>query len=334
MQLSIIIVNYRTPGLVIDCLHSVYSNTHSISFEVIVVDNDSQDNSRQLILAQFSEVKWIQFDYNSGFARANNEGIRQAKGEMILLLNSDTVCVSAAIAECVRQFSKDPYLACGIQLINPDGTPQISGNYFVTGGLNNLLSLPYTGAIIKATGEAFRIKKPHVPETQTTVEVDWINGAFLMVRKEVIAKAGLLDEDFFLYAEEAEWCARIRKHGKCCIYGQWQIIHLQGETATETFDTKQKGYKLLHGKKGLQMMLSNFVRIRKQFGSGWYLLQMLVYTVEVPVYLIARLIANIFSLRNPFNGFSIWVGFTANVGRLWTYSGKIISGRPYFYKVI
>ncbi len=334
MQLSIIIVNYKTPGLVIDCLHSVYAHTHSISFEVIVVDNDSQDNSRQLIVEQFQEVQWIQMDYNSGFARANNAGIRQAKGDMILLLNSDTICSSPAVEQCVLQFSRDPYLACGVQLINPDGTPQISGNYFVKGGLNNLLSLPYTGALVKMIAQAFKISKPHVPEARTSVEVDWINGAFLMVKKEVIAQAGLLDEDFFLYAEEAEWCARIRKYGKCCIYGQWQVIHLQGETATATFATKQKGYKLLHGRKGLQIMLSNFLRIRKQFGTGWYLVQMLIYTMEVPVYFVARLLVNIFSFRNLFDGFSIWAGFASNVWRLWTYSGKIISGRPYFYKVI
>lgn len=317
-----------------DCLHSIYVNTRAISFEVIVVDNHSQDNSHQLILEQFPQVKWIQVDYNSGFARANNEGIRNAIGELILLLNSDTICNSPAIENCVLQFLKDPYLACGVQLINTDGTPQISGNYFVRGGLNNLLSLPYTGALVKWTAELLNIRKPHVPDAKSVVEVDWINGAFLMVKKEVIAKAGLLDEDFFLYAEEAEWCSRIRKSGKCCIYGQWQIIHLQGETSTTTFATSQKGYKLLHGKKGLQIMLSNFVRVRKQFGAGWYLFQMLVYTIEVPLYFVARLIANIFTFRNLFDGYGIGAGFARNVFRLWSYAGKIMTGQPHFYKVI
>ena len=334
MQLSIIIVNYKTPGLVIDCLRSVYAQTRSITFEVIVVDNNSQDDSKRLIEAQFSMVKWIQLPYNSGFARANNEGIRIARAEIVLLLNSDTICNSPAIENCLLQFSKDPYVACGVQLINPDGTPQISGNYFVKGGLNNLLSLPYTGALVRNIAKVFKISKPHVPDARSTVEVDWINGAFLMVKKHVIEKAGLMDEDFFLYAEEAEWCARLRKYGPCCIYGQWQMIHLQGETATTAFGTKQKGYKLLHGKKGLQIMLSNFLRIRKQFGAGWYLFQMLLYTVEVPVYFAARILQNIFSFKNPFDGYQIWAGFAANVFRLWTYTVKIISGRPYFYKVI
>lgn len=197
MQLSIIIVNFKTPKLLTGCLHSVYTNTRSINFEVIVVDNHSQDNSRQLIIEQFPQVKWIQLDYNSGFARANNEGIRNASGEIILLLNSDTVCNSPAIENCSLQFSKDPYFACGVQLINPDGTPQISGNYFVTGGLNNLLTLTYIGAFVKWTARLFNISKPHVQDACSLVEVDWINGAFLMVKKDVIARAGMLDEDFF-----------------------------------------------------------------------------------------------------------------------------------------
>ncbi len=317
-----------------DCLQSVYANTQKISFEIIVVDNDSGDNSRAFILQHFPQVKWIQMDYNSGFARANNEGIRNAAGELILLLNSDTICNSPAIEYCVLQFSKDAYAACGIQLINPDGTPQISGNYFVRGGLNNLLILPYLGAFVKRTAGIFKVSKPHIPYAKTEVEVDWINGAFLMVKKAVIAKAGMLDEDFFLYAEEAEWCSRIRKFGKCCIYGQWQLIHLQGETSTATFATKQKGYKLLEGNKGLQIMLSNFVRIRKQFGAGWYLFQMLLYTLEVPLYFVARLIANIFQFRKLFDGYQRGAGFARNVFLLWSYAGKILSGRPFFYKVI
>lgn len=334
MQLSIIIVNYNTPALVIDCLDSVYTHTTKINFEVIVVDNHSQDNSRQWILEKFPQVRWIQMDYNAGFARANNEGIRIAAGDMVLLLNSDTICDAPAIEKCVLQFANDEYVACGVQLKNADGSPQISGNYFVRGGLNNLLILPYTGAFVKWMAGLFHVSKPHILDAKDVVEVDWINGAFLMVKKDVIVKAGLLDEDFFLYAEEAEWCSRLRKHGKCCIYGQFQIIHLQGETATATFETKQKGYKLLHGRKGLQIMLSNFVRIRKQFGAGWYIVQMLLFTLEVPIYFVARLLANIFRFRGIFDGYVTGAGFAKNVVRLWSYAGKILSGRPYFYKVI
>jgi GT2 family glycosyltransferase len=85
--LSIIIVNYRTPGLVIDCLRTVYRETSGIDFEVIVADNHSGDRSEELILAEFPMVRWIQMGYNSGFARANNEAIRQSFGEAVLLLN-------------------------------------------------------------------------------------------------------------------------------------------------------------------------------------------------------------------------------------------------------
>ena len=90
MQLSIIIVNYKSADLLTDCIQSVLANTKNIDFEIIVVDNASGDNSREIILQKFPSVRWIQMDYNAGFARANNEGIRQSQAPIVLLLNSDT----------------------------------------------------------------------------------------------------------------------------------------------------------------------------------------------------------------------------------------------------
>ncbi|HUR10049.1 MAG TPA: glycosyltransferase family 2 protein [Flavitalea sp.] len=334
MQLSIIIVNYKTPQLVVDCLRTVFEQTKTIEFEVIVVDNASGNHNRDMIITEFPSVKWIEMDYNAGFARANNEGIRKASGNVILLLNSDTLNENNAIENCYLDFSKDECLACGVQLLNPDRTPQISGNYFMTGGLNNLLSLTYIGKLIKGIGHLFNIKKPNISETNLRVEVDWINGAFLMVKKNAISQAGLLDEDFFLYAEEAEWCGRIRRYGKCCIYGRHHVIHLQGESAGSAFSTSEKGYKTLHDRKGLQIMLSNFVRLKKQFGTGWFFLQLLLYTAEVPVFFILRFFENIIRLRNLFNGFRDGSGYAANIFRLWKYVPHIVSGKPFFYKVL
>lgn len=211
MSLSIIIVNYRTPRLLADCLRSVYASTTQISFEVIVVDNHSQDESHALITTSFPRVRWIQMNYNAGFARANNEGIRQSEGDTVLLLNSDTINLDNAIEKCYHAFQPSSRIACGVQLLNADGTPQISGNFVMKGGLNNLLPLPFTGPLIKGIGSLLNIKKPHVPNASGEIEVDWINGAFLMVKKSAIDKAGLMDEDFFLYAEEAEWCHRLKK---------------------------------------------------------------------------------------------------------------------------
>lgn len=332
--LSIIIVNYKTPQLLKDCLHSIYSQSQTGDVEVIVVDNDSQDNSENIISAEFPGVKWIQLSYNAGFARANNEGIRQSVGDTVLLMNSDALNVDDNINKCYRQFKGSIYVACGVQLLNADGSPQISGNYFKTGSLNNLLPLPYVGAFIKGLGLLFRVKKPHVADSKTETEVDWINGAFLMVKKSAIEKAGLMDEDFFLYAEEAEWCSRLQKAGPLVIYGQYNIIHLQGETSNATFGSESKGYYNLYDRKGLQIMLSNFVRIRKQFGAGWFIFHLLVYTASLPVYFIGILIHSLFTLRNPIPELKRWAAFLVNMLRLWRYFFIILLNRPYFYKVL
>lgn len=334
MALSIIIVNYKTPGLLVDCLRTVFTGRETIAPEVIVVDNASGDNSREIVTTAFPQVKWIPLSYNAGFARANNEGIRQSTGDVVLLLNSDTLNEDNAIENCYRKFIASPYVACGVQLLNADRTPQISGNYFMKGGLNYLLPLPYLGNFIKWLGNRVKVEKPNVPDSDALVEVDWINGAFLMVKKTAIEKAGLLDEDFFLYAEEAEWCSRLRKTGQLSIYGQYKVIHLQGESANEAFGSSGKGYYNLYDRKGLQIMLSNFVRIRKQFGAAWYLVQLAFYTFTIPVFYIASFIENIFRLRNPFADFGMATRFAANVGRIWRFTPTILANKPYFYKVL
>jgi GT2 family glycosyltransferase len=331
-SLSIIIINYKTPQLVIDCLRTIYEETVDLSFEVIVVDNASGDDSREMIGRAFPSVRWIQMDYNAGFARANNAAIRQSAGEAVLLLNSDTLVEEGAVEKCYRAFAASPYVACGVQLLNPDRTPQISGNFFMKGGLNYLLPLPYLGSLVKKAGTLFKVDKPNVPDTDTVVEVDWINGAFLMVKKEAIDRAGLMDEDFFLYAEEAEWCSRLRRLGRLCIYGQYHVIHLQGASANDTFGSTGKGYYNLYDRKGLQIMLSNFVRIRKQFGVGWFLVQLLFYILEIPVFALG-LLFSLLTGRRPYSR-SQFFHYCKNIVFVIGKSLIIIRNKPYFYKVL
>lgn len=333
-DLSIIIVNYKTPQLLIDCLQTIYQQTSLELAEIIVVDNASGDNSYSLVTTAFPHIRWIQMDYNAGFARANNEGIRQAQGSVVLLLNSDTLTEDRAIEKCHHAFIASDYVACGVQLLNPDRSPQISGNYNMTGGLNYLLPLPYLGNWVKGLGNLMRVGKPNVPEAAGVVEVDWINGAYLMVKRTAIEKAGLMDEDFFLYSEEAEWCSRLRKVGKLCIYGDLRIVHLQGATSAQAFGSADKGYYNLYDRKGLQIMLSNFVRIRKQFGTGWFLLLLFCYTMAVPIFFILSFFDRLIHGQNPFRDFGLAARFARNMGKLWSYFTRILSNKPYFYKVL
>jgi GT2 family glycosyltransferase len=333
MDLSILIVNFRTPALVIDCLQTVQREDTGIQYEVIVIDNASGDDSETLIRKAFPDIRWIQMGYNAGFARANNEGIRQSNGKAVLLLNSDTLIEEGAIAQCCWQFLASGYVACGVQLLNTDRTPQISGNYFMKGGLNYLLPLPFLGDWIKKAGMLFRVAKPNVPDAKELIEVDWINGAFLMVKRTAIEKAGLLDEDFFLYAEEAEWCSRLRKIGKICVYGQYHVVHLQGASANETFSSSGTGYYNLYDRKGLQIMLSNFVRIRKQFGVFWFLVQLAFYILEIPVFFTGLVISRLVSRSRRYS-FAQFLQYCKNVGQVMAMSGIVIRNKPYFYKVL
>ncbi len=333
MRLSIIIVNYKTPQLVLDCLASIYKYDVT-GVEIILVDNNSNDNIEQILMQHYPQVIFIQMKYNAGFARANNAAIKIANGENILLLNSDTINLDDAINKCDGLLRKSEFAAAGVQLLNEDRSPQISGNYAMKGGLNYLLPIPFTGSFLKMIATFLKVKKPNVPNTQSTIEVDWINGAFLMVKKETIDKCGLLDEDFFLYSEESEWCSRLKKQGRLCIFGELNVLHLQGESAHTAFETADKGYSNLFDRKGLQIMLSSFVRIRKEFGVVWFLFDLLIYIFSIPVFFIGMLFSYILNFKSPKYKFNQVIGFCKNVLFVIKTVPTIIKNKPHFYKVI
>lgn len=331
MKLSIIIVNYKTINLVIDCLKSVYAFDTS-EVETIVVDNNSEDNIEGVLKEKYPTIFFIQMGYNSGFARANNAAIKIAKGENILLLNSDTINIANAINKCDSLLRSSDYVAAGVQLLNEDGTPQISGNFAMKGGLNYLLPLPFVGNALKLIAGLLRVKKPSIELTAQTIEVDWINGAFLMFKRNIINQAGLLDEDFFLYAEEAEWCSRIKKYGRLCIFGELNLYHLQGESSNDAFKSEGKGYYNIFDKKGFQIMLSNFVRIRKQFGVFWFVFDLIIYLCTIPIFFFGTIVLKIIgSKKYDFNQVK---GYTKNTFQLFNFLPKIIAKKPYFYKAL
>jgi GT2 family glycosyltransferase len=333
VDLSIIIVNYKTPALINACITSIKEETSAIDYDIIIVDNYSNDSSKDIICGLHPEVNWLQLNYNAGFARANNAGIKIAKSEVVLLLNPDTIIINRAVENCFARFIDSAYVACGVQLLNEDASPQISGNFFLKGGLNHLLPLPYLGAALREIAFAVKVKKTNVQQASTEEKVDWINGAYLMVKKLAIEKAGLMDEDFFLYSEEIEWCSRLTKAGKLCIYGDLNVFHLQGETINKATKTSDKGYTNLYDKKGLQLMVSNHVRIRKQFGVTWFLFHLIVHTVEIPIFACFSFFDHLLHGRNPFADFGKVKGFTKNVKEVWRLSVVIIKGKPHFYKM-
>lgn len=328
MEVSVVIVNYKSPELIQECLKSVYAETKLIFFEVIVVDNDSQDGSRQQITEKFPDIQWIQMDYNSGFSRANNAGIKQAKGKYILLLNSDTILLEGALDKIVEQIASEPdVVAASLQLLNADYTFQNAGNYFVKGGLNILLTLPLINTIVRKTGALLSMKKPSIQSSDKTNYVDWISGAFMLVKRDTIDKAGLLDEDFFLFSEEIEWCSRLRKSGKIAVYTNLKVVHLEGGTTKKLQQQKTHHYFEYWTPKGKQLMLSHLLRIRKQYSVVWFLINYSFFLLEIPVLLAAGGVSRNYSLS--------WAKkYAINVISISRYFPKIIFQRPFFYKVM
>lgn len=233
MELSIIIVSYNTSGLLRKCLTKVYK---SLSFtkiekvsEVIVVDNASNDDSVSMIQKNFRKVIVIKNQENLGFAKANNQGMKKASGEYILLLNSDTEIENGALENLLSIIKSDGSIGVvGGKLLNLDLSIQPSCGFFPSVAkifywMFFLDDLPFLDSFLKPYHME---NKSFYEETQ---QVDWVSGACFMLRREIIKQIGFLDEKIFMYGEELEWCFRIKKAGYLIVYTQVaRIVHHKG----------------------------------------------------------------------------------------------------------
>lgn len=219
VDLSIIIVSYNTRNLLRDCFFSIEKHKpKGLNYEVIVVDNGSSDGSAKEIENLRLKIKNLRAIFNQenlGFARANNQGIKAAKGDFILLLNSDTEVLDDALLEMVRFMKKKAEVGVvGGKIMNFDGALQPSIGKFLSLG---------QALIWLLGGERLGLLRKSPNKTQ---EADWVMGACLMTRKEVLNKVGLLDENFFMYLEEMEWCYRVKKAGfSVYFYPRAGILH-------------------------------------------------------------------------------------------------------------
>lgn len=335
MDVSIIIINYKSCKLVMDCIESIVQQTKQGSYEIIVVDNDSQDGAKEKIMTAFPQIKWLQLDYNAGFARANNAGMKIASGDYFLILNADTIILDQAIDKSIALLKNYPGAAgCGVQLLNTDGSSQISGAHFMKGGLNTLLPLPYFGRLVRYLGYKFKSTVPSVQHVQKDVEVDWVVGAYMLVSADAVKKAGMFDEDFFMYAEEIEWCARLRKQGKLVLFSEPKVIHIGGGTSGDYYNTEEsENGKNLWNRKGRQIIISNMLRIRKQFGIGWFLLITSCYVGEIPLFFFCLLIDKIINGSKAKFKWRNLSDYTSNIAVLLKYFFKMLFNKRYFYKV-
>jgi len=231
LPLSVIIVNWNSIEFIKPCLISVFNNNTEYSFEVIVVDNASTDNSSEILKKEFPDIQLIQNDNNIGFTKANNQAIREAKGKYILLLNPDTIITDQNIFKdwIVFMDNHSEAGASGCKLIYEDGSHQVGDAGFkptfktvfnFSFFLSKFKPLKYKGMFLN-------YDKLNIP-----IEVDWICGAGFLVRKSILEKVGLMNEDIFMYADDIEWGCRIRECGYKIFYlPLMKIIHLQGGSA-------------------------------------------------------------------------------------------------------
>lgn len=245
MDVSIIIVNYNTKELLVDCIESIRKST-KISYEIIVSDNNSKDGSVEMLKNEFSDVILLENSINGGFAYANNKGIEVAKGKYILLLNSDTIVLDNALDNMFLYMEKQKEIGIlGPKLLNADLTDQTSVFAFPTLfkeivsflGLKKLLANKLFKKLMlnipsKLLPNSIREYLKNFKVERKIEKVEVLVGAAMFIRKEAISDFGVLDEKYFMYYEEIDYCYNAFKHGWSCVFfPESEIIHLIGQSS-------------------------------------------------------------------------------------------------------
>jgi GT2 family glycosyltransferase len=229
-DVSIIFVSWNTRDLLTACLNSLPDACPGISYDTWVIDNGSTDGSIEAIRQNYPAVQLIVNSSNVGFAAANNQGMRQATGRYALLLNSDTVAPPGSISELVQFADATPQAGIvGAMLLNPDGSFQASYAEFPS-LLSEFLSVSGLGSRF-----LFRNYPSYgLEHSRTTRKVGYIPGACMLARREAIAEVGMMDEGYFMYSEENDWCLRMARAGWETWYRpEAPIIHYGGQSTRQ-----------------------------------------------------------------------------------------------------
>ena len=229
MRLDIIIVSFNARADLERCLHSLHSAPPAMPHRVFVIDNASSDGSAETVRRAWPDVEVIDLPTNAGFAAANNVGIRAGRGDMILLLNSDTMVPAGAIERLVSRVEREPaVVAAGPRLVDGEGRAEWSFGRMLT---------PWTEAHRAVTGKLYGRRVPGVTwaverATRRESYPDWVSGACLLVRRPAAEKAGLLDERYFMYEEDVDFCAALRANGGRILFTPVaEVVHLRGRSS-------------------------------------------------------------------------------------------------------
>jgi hypothetical protein len=228
-MVSVIIINYNTFQMTSDCIRSIYQHTKATPFEVILVDNASSERDPKDFLREFPQLQLIESKTNSGFAGGNNLGIAAARGEFVLLLNSDTLLTEDSISKTVSYLKNNPQIGVvGCRQVFPDGKVQYSARKFRTISWE-LLDLFRFIIYAMSYQRRSRLMLGQFFQHDESVEADWVNGAYFLLPKSLIQQlpGGKLDERFFMYGEDVLWCEQIKKLGyKIFFLADTTIIHI------------------------------------------------------------------------------------------------------------
>ena len=224
-KISIVIVSYNVCQLLDECLQSVGRALDGIEGEVYVVDNNSTDRTVETLQPKYPQVHFIANQNNVGFARANNQAIRQSDSEYVLLLNPDTVVFEPTLRGCLEFMDQHPEAGgTGVRMLTRDGNPAPESRRAVP--------TPWV-SMLKMLGFTRRYYMSHLPWDQPS-QIEVVSGAFCLLRRKALDQVGLLDEDFFMYGEDIDLSFRLLKGGWQNWYLPFDIIHYKGESTEKT----------------------------------------------------------------------------------------------------
>ncbi len=230
-MISVIIVNYKVADLLVNAIESVYRSTIAESMEVIVIDNHSEDDSRHRVTQQFNLVTWIQNDENTGFAHAVNQGLRIAQGDAVVLLNPDSYLDPVCLNELLTCLKSDPKIGIvGGRVVNPDGSIQKQCRRNIPTLRSAFFRLTFLSHLLPSLRLSREYEIAQIDD-RISSDVEAVSGSLMMISRRLQEQIGYLDEAFFLFGEDLDYCLRARNAGYRVMYcPSARAMHYRGES--------------------------------------------------------------------------------------------------------
>lgn len=243
-RLSIIIVTYNSRGHIDGCLESLTRTPPRIDHDIVVIDNASTDGTTDAIRTRWPAVRVIEAGANVGFARGNNIGFRETFGELVLLLNPDTVVPAGAIETLVGSLdARADAAVAGPRLVDADGRAELS-----FGAMLSPVAELRQKVLVNGNDHGFPVISAIVERmTRRAQDVDWVSGACLLIRRADAEAVGLMDERYFMYTEDVDFCTAVRARGRRVIFTPAsQVTHLRGRSRATDRGVAEKAYRQSH----------------------------------------------------------------------------------------